>query len=591
MVRRSYIRFFFISFVASLSFPTWNFALPQTPQAPSSGTSAVAGRNVSHGIYLVFPFENAGASSRLDWLSEGLEELTIQSFSSAGEQVYSHAGRLGELERYGIPATAKLSRATMLHVAEDLDADFVVFGSYNSDGKNLTIECHLLRVDPPSLLTPLRENGPLDSLMELHTRLTWRLLSENDNAYPLSLAEFSKIQQPVRLDAFEHYIRGLVTNDDEARLRELHEAARLQPEWVEPDFALAETYFTRRDCASALPWYARVPKTHDRYVESLFSVGVCRLLMNQPDQAEESFSALQTLLRSKVSPAVDFPEVLNDLAIAKARQNKFPAAQEDLKRASSLDPDEDDYPFNLGLIAVQQGDFNAAVTLFREASHREPDIPEDRGMLIAALEKAGKKEEAEQERNSAAEAFGPNGVAVVNLDSRSDAITHFERVTTEIDPETLRFEMESAEARAATSGESEARDTPAAHLRRARQELTAGRLDGAKREYRAALAGGNGNAAAHLGLAEVARREGKLDVAVTELQASLQDRDSAVVRTTLARVFLEQKKIAFARAEVERALKLAPNYSEAKQLLEHLTNSPNAPATKSAEGSPKGGPQ
>jgi predicted Zn-dependent protease/TolB-like protein len=591
MVRRSYSRFFLISFVASLSFPAWNSALPQTPQASPSGTSAVAGRNVSHGIYLVFPFENGGASSRLDWLSEGLEELTIQSLSSAGEQVYSHAGRLGELERYGIPATAKVSRATMLHVAEDLDADFVVFGSYNSDGKNLTIECHLLRVDPPSLLTPLRENGSLDSLMELHTRLTWRLLSENDHAYPLNLAEFSKTQQPLRLDAFEHYIRGLVTNDDEARLRELHEAARLQPEWVEPDFALGETYFTRRDCASALPWYAHVPKTHDRYVESLFSIGVCRLLMNQPDQAEESFSALQLLLRSKVSPGVDFPEVLNDLAIAKARQNKFPSAQEDLKRASSLDPDEDDYPFNLGLIAVQQGDFNGAVTLFREASHREPDIPEDRGMLIAALEKAGKKEEAEQERNSASEAFGPNGVAVVHLDSKSDAITHFERVTTEIDPETLRFEMESAEARAANSGESEARDTPAAHLRRARQELTAGRLDAAEREYRAALTGGNGNAAAHLGLAEVARREGKLDVAVSELQASLQDRDSAVVRTTLARIFLEQKKFAFARAEVERALKLAPNYAEAKQLLEHLTNSPNAPTAKSVEGSPKGGPQ
>jgi Tfp pilus assembly protein PilF len=47
-------------------------------------------------------------------------------------------------------------------------------------------------------------------------------------------------------------------------------------------------------------------------------------------------------------------------------------------------------------------------------------------------------------------------------------------------------------------------------------------------------------------------------------------RDSAVVRTTLARIYLEQKKTDLARAEAERALKLAPNYSEAKQLLEHL---------------------
>jgi predicted Zn-dependent protease/TolB-like protein len=586
MVRRGSIRDFLIFFVAGLLFPAVIFGSPQGTQGSSSTSpgSAAAGNSSSRGIYLVFPFQNAGASSHLDWLSEGLEELTIQSLSSAGEQVYSHSGRLGELERYGIPATAKLSRATMLHVAEDLDADFVVFGNFNSDGKNLTIECHLLRVSPASLLPALRESGPLDSVMDLHTRLTWRLLSENDRAYPLNLAEFSKTHKTIRLDAFEHYIRGLIANEDEARLRELREAARLEPEWVEPDFALGEAFFTRRDCASAMPWYARVPKTHDRYAESLFSIGVCRLLLNQPDQAEEAFAMLQTLLRSKSAPSVDFPEVLNNLAIAKARQNKFPGAQEDLKRASSLDPDEDDYPFNLGLIALRQGDFNAAATLFREASHREPDIPEDRALLIASLEKAGKKEEAEQERNGALEVFGPDGLAATHLDAKNDSLAHFERVMTEIDPETLRFEMESAEAHAATSGSSEGTDIPALHLRRARQELSAGQLDAAEREYRATLAEDKENAAAHLGLAEIARRQNKLDDSVKELQASLQARDSAVVRTTLARVYLEQKKTSLARAEVERALKLAPNYAEAKQLLEHL---PNA---KPAAVPPKGGP-
>lgn len=538
-----------------------------------------------HGIYLVFPFQNSGPASRLDWLSEGLEELTIQELSSAGEQVYSHSWRLGELERYGIPTTAKLSRATMLHVAEDLDADFVVFGSFNYDGKNLTIDSRLLRVNPAALLTPLHESGPLETVMDLHTRLMWRMLSENDHAYPLSLTEFSQLHKAVRLDAFEHYIRGLIANDDETRVRELREAVRLEPEWVEPNYALGEAYFTKRDCASALPWFAKVPKMHDRYLESLFSVGVCRLSMNQPDQAEEAFATLQTLLRGSSAPGVDFPEVLNNLAIAKARQNKFPAAQEDLKRASALDPDEDDYPFNLGLIAMQQGDFNGAAALFREASHREPDIPEDRSLLIAALEKAGKQEEADQERNAALEAFGPNGVTTTHLDAKNDSLMHIERVTTEIDPETLRFEMELAEAHAATGEPQDGRDTPAAHLRRARQQLSGGQLDAAEREYHVTLATDKGNAAAHLGLAEIARRQGRLDDAVKELLLSLEARDSAVVRTTLARVYLEQKKLAMARTEVEHALKLAPNYTEAKQLLEYLQNG------KPAEVPPKGGPR
>src|ERR1700676_1437244 len=104
--------------------------VPVRAQQPSASPRATAPSRSQPGVYLVFPFENAGASPRLDWLGEGLEELTIERLASAGQQVYSHAGRMGELERYGLPATAKLSRATMLHIAEDLDADYVVFGNF-----------------------------------------------------------------------------------------------------------------------------------------------------------------------------------------------------------------------------------------------------------------------------------------------------------------------------------------------------------------------------------------------------------------------------------------------------------------------------
>jgi TolB-like protein len=93
-------------------------------------SARAANASAQSGVYLVFPFENAGASPRLDWLGEGLEELTIQALSAGGQQVYSHAGRTTELERNGLPFSAKLSRASMLRVAQDLDADFVIFGSF-----------------------------------------------------------------------------------------------------------------------------------------------------------------------------------------------------------------------------------------------------------------------------------------------------------------------------------------------------------------------------------------------------------------------------------------------------------------------------
>ncbi len=78
------------------------------------------------------------------------------------------------------------------------------------------------------------------------------------------------------------------------------------------------------------------------------------------------------------------------------------------------------------------------------------------------------------------------------------------------------------------------------------------------------------NASAHRELADIYRRQGKLDDAVKELHLSLAVRDSAIERTMLARIYLEQKKPDLAREEVEKAVKLAPNYAGAKELLQHL---------------------
>ena len=106
-------------FCAVVLFASGSLQAQQSTATPRASATPAP----QQGLYLVFPFENAGASPRLDWLGEGLEELTIQYLSDSGAQVYSHAGRAGELERYGLPASAKLSRATMLRIAQDLDAD------------------------------------------------------------------------------------------------------------------------------------------------------------------------------------------------------------------------------------------------------------------------------------------------------------------------------------------------------------------------------------------------------------------------------------------------------------------------------------
>jgi tetratricopeptide (TPR) repeat protein len=561
----------FLILLAGLIF-SWPVAtFGQQSAAPVPGRSPALPQS---GVFLVFPFENAGATPRLEWIGAGLEELTIQKLSAAGQQVYSHEGRLDEMDRAGLPPNAKLSRATMLHIAQDLDADYVVFGNFRSDGTSLTVNARVLRVNPVALLPAVQETGSLDSMMNLHTRLTWRMVNTIDHKFPLSLAEFSKLQRSIYLGAFEHYIRGLLASEDYARIRELKEAARLEPNWPDPAFSLGQVYFTRNDCPSALPWFAHVPPTNERSVEAIFATGVCYLRLNQPDKAEKLFSKLQQDLKQNMVSGADLPEILNNLALALARQGKLAAALPSLARASELDPDEDDYPFNLGLLSLQNTDFAAAAAQFREAREREPDNPEDRAFLIHALEKEGKKDEASAERETSFEAFGPNGLPTLKLDGKPESLAKYQRLSSELDTTALRMQLATPATASSGTAELAAPIDPAvAHIRLGRRELGAGRLDNAEKEFRAALAADPKNALAHRELADISRRRGKLDEAVQEMQTSLALRDSATGRVMLARIYLEQKKTGLARVEVEKAVKLAPNYTEARQLLEHLEKS------------------
>ena len=475
------------------------------------------------------------------------------------------------MDLYGIPSSAKLSRATMLHIAEELDADYIVFGNFSSDGTNLTVRARILRTSPVSLFPMVTETGPLNSLMTLHTKVVWHLLSQVNHAYPLSLNEFAKLQRPLNLAAFEQYIRGILSNDDETRFRDLKEATRLEPDWPDPAFALGQYYFQKNECNAALPWFVKVPRTHPSSVEAVFATGVCRLRLGQPDKAQDVFTALREDLQHSLVSGADLPEILNNLGISQARQDELAPARTSIGRAGDIDPDEDDYPFNLGLLALQQKDLATAETYFVDAVKRQPDNPENRAFLLYTLEKAGKKDDLRAARESSQEDFGEKGLPLLKFDSKKpDSLARYQRVKPELETTSLRLELRGPVTSPSTAGMSMPSDGAAGHLRQGRQQMRAGRLDVAEHEFRAALASDPHNAAAHRELAEIYRRRGKLDDGVKELQRSLGELDSAAAHTALARIYLDQKKTDLARAELQKAIKLAPNYPEAKELLGRL---------------------
>src|SRR5216683_8180808 len=71
-------------------------------------------------ILLMMPFENNSTMPGLDWIGEAFPEVLSTRLKSESLYLIERDDRLNALDRLGIPATAKPSRATVYQVAQEL---------------------------------------------------------------------------------------------------------------------------------------------------------------------------------------------------------------------------------------------------------------------------------------------------------------------------------------------------------------------------------------------------------------------------------------------------------------------------------------
>jgi tetratricopeptide (TPR) repeat protein len=349
--------------------------------------------------------------ANLDWLGEGLSELTAERLEDRGVNVLSREDRLATLERMGLPDSARFSHATIVKIAAEADADAVVYGRLQSDGKTATLEARVLRLNPPSLSPPFTETSTMQDLLRAHARLTWQILCALDRkecpqqGASRDESSFSEPPLSLRLDALENFVRGLAGSQDEERLRLLREAARLEPAWDRPAFELGQIYFKKRDCESALVWYSRVPPNRPDGPEASFATGVCHLTRNDAGRADAAFSGLleRTRKTGEKDSLPELPEMHNDLGVARLRLGKWSEAGTEFERASALDPEEADYWINIAIAKIIGKQAAAAVAPLERARKTAPDDKEAKALLIATLESLGRNLEAAAIRAEAGE--------------------------------------------------------------------------------------------------------------------------------------------------------------------------------------------
>ncbi len=485
---------------------------------------------------VVLPFENASQSPGLEWIAESFPEILGQRLASDALHVVGRDERMYAFDRLGLPSQVPLSRATLYRIAAEMDVDYVVFGRYNFDGSDFTASAQLMEMKPLRLGEEVSQAGPLVKLLEIENALAWDVLRQVDSGLTLSRNDFVAAAPPVRLDALENYMRGVLSSRRQDRLRYFREAVRRQPEHWPAVLALGRTLYEARDFQPSAAWLARVPRKHALALEANFYLGLDHYFLGDFPRAEAAFRF--------VASRLPLTEVYNNLGVALGQQGKS-AALEYFQKASATDPVDTDYHFNLAVALYREAQPAEAAAHLRSLLTLRPLDAEASGFLQIAS-------------NTAAEGSGgpPAGfkLPLERIKSNYDE-SYYRQVALAIQKERERRLVDLS-----------AREHARVHSEQGHDALERGFVLDAEREFREAIVLDPASAPAHAGLAQVLERTGDPAGARAEARAALRLSPSADAFLVLARLDLSDNSLESAAQSVERALALEPAHTAAQAL-------------------------
>ena len=108
---------------------------------------------------LVLPFQNTSKVPGLDWIGESFPEVVGPRLS--GFFVIDRQERLNAFDRLGLPANLRPSRATAYEIAQAMEVDYIILGSYAYDGQNFSARAQVLDMQRLHLSQPVIASGSL----------------------------------------------------------------------------------------------------------------------------------------------------------------------------------------------------------------------------------------------------------------------------------------------------------------------------------------------------------------------------------------------------------------------------------------------
>ncbi len=505
------------------------------------------------------PFENHSKAPGLEWISEAFPEVLSQRMASQQIYVISREDRVYAFDHAGIPGAAHPSRATTYSVAEQMDADYVVFGDYDFDGNTFTAKAQLLDMKKLRLAPVVQGSGPLTSLIDVQTNLAWQLLNQLPSPPALTRAQFLQASKPIRLDAFENYIRGILATNRPQKIRYFREAVRLNPNYTLAMLQLGRLYYDGHEYESAASWLGRISKDDPVAGEANFLLGMAEFYRGNYDKAYAAFSFLAARL--------PLTEVYNNLGVVDARRGRRAPSISYFTKAVNADPSDPDYRFNLAVALYKSGDNAGAAAQLREELQRRPNDGEAKNLL----ENINRGVNAPTAPVTGAQVLGvPPGTNQVRVP--------MERIKRNYDEASYRqLEVEIHNLTEQRLARSDRKSHSAYHSDRGKDLLARGSVAEAQAEFREAISLDYNNAAAHAGMARALEQNGDTFNARSEAQTSVRLQPNVDGYLVLARLDLKQNQLDAASDAVKSALKLEPGNTAAQSLQHDVTAKQSAP--------------
>jgi tetratricopeptide (TPR) repeat protein len=388
----------------------------------------------------------------------------------------------------------------------------------------------------------------------MESGLAWQIQNQLWPDYPVSRTQYVSHRNRPRLEAFESYIRGLLSRDRSQKIKYLRSTSVLDPRFTESAFVLGMIYYKDHDYRTAILWLSKIRSSDPDYLEANYFLGLSYLYQAQYDRAAASFRVVEKEL--------PLDELYNNLGIALERSDR-PGSIFYFEKAVASDPTDRDYQFNLGYAHWKRGEFGqAAEHLLTSLEGNSSFSPSRRAILIDCLSKLGRAQEAEHQTHLLAGAVLESDLTQLkNLEQPSDeydgvSFRHLRRL--------MQIQEELKHARLSESEHIEL------HFSSAMEDLKQGLDRQAIQELQQVIDYNPQDARAYLELAKIHFRTGRNDDAENAITRSLQWEQSSKAFVLLARIHLTLGRPEEALGPIDAALALDSSSSEAIKLKEDL---------------------